>query len=159
MDLTSHEEVLKQHGWTEEHRFEDGGVWYIHPDFDGDIIVQPEGTWQLSITDFSKEKILAHGFNSKDLEQFLKKNESKNKARSLLNLIRIVEFQEQYFGSEAVPFMLDALEQGKDISNKEKAVEYLDGLNNKYATVAWAYIRTLSEPEYQELLTFVKGEI
>lgn len=165
MDLSPHDNVLTKNGWTLEHTFEDGGRFYVHLSKDGEILIQPEGQWTHSIFDYAKEKVLGSGYNAKDLEKYLSGGEktekrSKSKSERLINLIKMIEIQGDYFGTEIIPYLLDAFEKGEDVDTKEKAVQYMEKLaeKDKYAIASLSYLKTLSDEEYIELWNFVKKE-
>lgn len=165
MDLSPYDDALKKHGWDLEHQFADEGRFYVHPEIEGEILVQPEGQWTHSIFDYAKEKVLGSGYNARDLEKYLSggdKTEKRRKSKSerLINLIKMIEIQEDYFGTEIVPYLLDALEKEVDIDTKEKAVQYMEDLANrdKYVAPSLAYLKTLDDEEYIKLLDFVKKE-
>jgi len=184
MDLTFYDDILKKHGWDLEHQFSDEGRFYVHPEIEGEILVQPEGQWTHTLFDFAKEKKFGHGYNAKDLEKYLSSGEKtekrrKSKSERLINLIEMIEIQEDYtkrnlklkkllrkfqkdykFGTEIAPYLLDAFEKGADVGTKEKAVQYLEDLaeRDKHAIPSLDYLKTLDDEEYIELWNFVKKE-
>ena len=72
----------------------------------------------------------------------------------------MIEIQEDYFGTEIIPYLLDAFEKGEDVDTKEKAIKYMEELaeRDKYAIASLSYLKTLNDEEYTELWNFVKKE-
>lgn len=74
------------------------------------------------------------------------------KARRIIEMLKYPVF----IGSEIIPLLLDAIEQEKDISTKEKAIQYIRSVGDDDAL---SYLNSLDDQEYREMLDYVRNEI
>lgn len=172
-DLSAHRKVLDKLGWLEEHIFADGGIWFLHPEIEGDLLIQPSGQWQLISPNFEKEEVIKHGDSAKDLEAYLARFaeskmtlgvyriwvENMSPAKKLQRLIENIGRQLTGMETEIVPFLVDAIDQKKDVSNRAEAMRYIASLASKEADLALKYLESISDEEYFELYDFIMGEL
>ena len=60
---------------------------------------------------------------------------------------------ESFIGNEVLPYLMDAIEDKKDISTKEKVLKYLKpmGQADKYVLPVIKYLSSISDKDYKEL--------